>query len=78
MTSLPHMKLLAFLTAQPVAMRATWCDYWRGFWDGSRSIHKGPLLKHASDRAEYANGSVRGDMAYKAARIRRDTGKRDE
>jgi len=71
------MKLLIFLRVQPESSRATWCDYWRGFWDGSRAIHKGPLLKHTSDRAEYANGSVRGDMAYKADKIRRITKRRD-
>ncbi len=67
----PYTKLLALLREKQ-ADTSKWIDYWRGFWDATRSLRKdlptAMVLGPAKDKREYMNGYKTGDVAYKTAR----------
>ncbi len=70
--TLPATKLLDRLKVMR-DFNATWPDFWRGFWDATRSLRPDlpatAALGIMTDKREYVNGYQSGEKAYKAARM---------
>lgn len=64
----PHERLITILLSTPAEARATWPDYWRGFFSayalgrlGGKAMFHDALV----DSKEWQNGYHFGDLAWK-------------